>query len=211
MRKFLDLAGQRFEKLVALGIDEQRVRKNKKSQYWKCQCDCGRTTSVATSKLTHGEIKSCGCMRGNKSHNMSDTRPHNIWMGMRSRCNNPNTKNYKYYVGKGITYCERWETFEGFWEDMQEGYADHLTIDRIDSNGNYEKSNCRWATAGEQSRNRRNCIHLFFNGETKTVAELCDELGFNKKVLYARLKSGWSVEKALTTPTQKCNRLIKYA
>lgn len=205
MPKRLDLTGKRFGKLVAIEVDEQRAKESKKRRYWKCICDCGNISSVGADKLTNGFTKSCGCMMGHKTHNMSGTRPHNIWMSMRNRCKNSNTKDSGYYVEKGITYCEKWSSFDGFWEDMQEGYADDLTLDRIDSNGNYEKSNCRWATRAEQSRNRSFCRYLTFNGETKTLAEFCRQYGLNKTTVLKKVRLGWDATKILAEFSKKIN------
>jgi len=97
--------------------------------------------------------KSCLACRGeaSKTHSMSGTRPYNIWQGMRQRCNNPKRPKYHLYGGKGITVCDKWKTFEGFWEDNQDEYKDTLTIDRIDSKGNYEPDNVRWITHSQNS------------------------------------------------------------
>ena len=118
---------------------------------------------------------------------------------MRTRCKNPNFRAYHYYGGRGIKVCEEWEAFENFrdWA-LQNGYKEELTLDRIDANGNYEPSNCRWATRKEQSRNTRGVKIIEYNGVKKSIAEWAEDLGINYHTLYSRLTTlGWSAERAL--------------
>jgi hypothetical protein len=203
MSKTMDLTGHRYGKLTAI-----RYIGNIKSVgagcYWECLCDCGKTTVTSRKHLRSGTTTSCGCNlveRGKKgirtTHNMRNTRIYNIWSKLKSRCLNPKDKLYKYYGGRGITVCDKWLTFEGFWEDMQEGYSDELTIDRMDVNGNYENPNCRWATMKEQNRNRRTTRYLTYSGETKSVAYFAEKYNIDLGVLYWRLNKDWAIEKAL--------------
>lgn len=117
---------------------------------------------------------------------------------MKGRCNNKNDDRYTDYGGRGIKYDPKWEKFDGFWEDMEEGYADNLSLDRIDVNGDYTKENCRWATSKQQSRNMRNNVCLTFNGKTQTLPEWAEELGIKGSTLACRYKRGWSDERILT-------------
>lgn len=142
----------------------------------------------------------------NYKHGKRHTRIYDIWRSMRQRCYNPNTNRYKNYGGKGIKVCDEWrESFEAFYEwAMANGYADNLTIDRKDTNGNYEPNNCRWVTMKEQQNNRLNNHLETYNGETHTIAEWSEITGIKMCTLWARLKKyGWSIEKALTTATRK--------
>lgn len=142
----------------------------------------------------------------NTKHGMWQTRQYRIWVNMRTRCTNPKANNYHNYGGRGITYDPKWETFEGFWEDMQEGYSDELTLDRIDNDGNYCKENCKWITMKEQQNNRRNNHLLTHDGKTQTIAEWARELNVSPRTLVPRITTkGWSVEKGLTTPVKKYN------
>lgn len=119
-------------------------------------------------------------------HGLSHTPVYRAWANIKTRCNDTKAINYKYYGGRGIKICDRWLTFINFWEDMKESYKKGLTLDRINNNGNYEPSNCRWATMKEQTNHRRN-NHLFtFNGVTKTLAQWSEIMGINRETL--RLK-----------------------
>jgi len=109
------------------------------------------------------------------------------WSNMHTRCGNPKGKHYNRYGGRGIRICQEWRTFEGFLKDMQYSYAEGLQLDRIDNNGNYEKSNCRWTDSKTQCRNRNNNTFLTLNGETKTVAEWAEVSGLKSSTFRQRL------------------------
>ena len=116
---------------------------------------CGNVSEHRTQSLK--TKKSCGCathLKARTTHGKVGTREYQIWADMKHRCNNPNNPRYPRYGGRGITYTPTWESFESFWEDMKDTYQDHLTLDRIDNDGNYELENCRWATDAEQYANR---------------------------------------------------------
>lgn len=129
---------------------------------------------------------------------MRYTKTYKAWAAMLQRCNNPNTYNYCDYGGRGIKVCERWKFFENFFEDMGE-VPEGKSLDRIDVNGNYEPSNCRWATSSEQARNRRNNNFITYNGITKPLAEWAETLGISYSVLRTRLHRKWTIEEAFTT------------
>ena len=130
-----------------------------------------------------------------RSHNHSPT--YKVWAGMKKRCSTPSMTAYKYYGGRGISVCERWQSFSNFLEDMGEK-PDGSTIDRIDVDGNYEPLNCRWSDARTQSRNRRNAIVITAFGETKTLPEWVESSKLSYTTIYLRLKKGLNPELALT-------------
>lgn len=137
---------------------------------------------------------------GKTTHGMSRSRLWRIWNSMKQRCENPNAISYKYYGEKGISVCEDWTVFKNFcaWA-LNNGYAENLSIDRIDGNGNYEPSNCRWATNKEQ-QNHTSYNRLYtYNGETLNVMQWAEKTGLSPNMLYKRLLRGWDIEKALTT------------
>jgi len=209
MIKGENITGQKFGRLTAIKfIDSTRDYRYK----WECLCECGNKTIVSKSKLKNKWTQSCGCLQkdrareGQKTHGLSRTKFIKRWEGLNSRCNNPNNPRWRQYGGRGIKVM--WNSFEEFRDDMYESYLEHVkihgerntTIDRIDSNGNYSKENCRWATQKIQQRNRRNNRILTYKGETKVLVEWAEEYGISIYTLWARLNSGLSVEDALTKP-----------
>lgn len=144
---------------------------------------------------------------GNYVHGKSNTRLYTIWTGMKQRCFNPNNRAYIDYGGRGITVCDEWKNdFQAFYDwAIKNGYADNLSIDRKDVNGNYEPSNCRWATDTEQQNNKSDNRIIEYKGESKTIRQWADEKGMSWTALHSRLKKGWSIEKALETPVRKTN------
>ena len=198
-----DLKGLKFNRLTVINYDHKDASGK---SYWKCQCDCGNVVIVRSDCLTTGNTKACGCMlkemAGTKAkryltkHNLSKTRLYKIWKGMIYRCRH----NVKNYGERGVAVCDEWlHNFQSFynWSTIN-GYDDSLSIDRIDVNGNYEPSNCRWATILEQERNKTNTCYVVYNGKKTTLKELAEESGINYHKLWARInKLDWSVEKAV--------------
>lgn len=206
MSKLIDLSGQRFGRLTVI----ERAGSQWGHRTWKCVCDCGKVTIVTSSHLQNGMTTSCGCYQkqvakeANTTHALTKTRLHSIWANMIQRCTNIKASGYLDYGGRGITVCDVWRNdFKEFYDwALVNGYDDTMTIDRIDVNGNYCPDNCRWTTKLKQANNKRNNRMLTFGGSTHTLAEWSDITGIKQATLFARLKKGWTIERALTTPTK---------
>lgn len=157
MNQRVDLTGLRFGKWHVLGFSHSNKRG---VANWFAICDCGTERVVVGTNLSHGLSKSCGCSRTGgslRTHSMCKSRIYGIWSGMLQRCTNPRRDYYENYGGRGIKVCPEWFSFDTFYADMCPTYVPGLSIDRIDNNGDYEPSNCRWATDTQQSRSNRNC------------------------------------------------------
>ena len=139
-----------------------------------------------------------GMKNGNYKHGGKGTKLYEVWCSMKNRCNCPNTSHYIYYGGRGISVCDEWKSYPAFqkWA-LDNGYKDGLSIDRINNDGNYEPSNCRWVTQREQANNQRKTLKIEYMGKTKTLHEWAEYLGIQANTLYYRIyKLGWSVERA---------------
>lgn len=139
-----------------------------------------------------------------RTHGMSHTRLHNIWLTMRQRCEKPQCSTYHKYGVKGIKVCAEWRSFEVFrdWA-FANGYSENLTIDRIDPHGDYEPSNCRWATQKEQQNNRSNNVVLTYKGVTNQIGEWSEITGIPLRILYDRYYRGWDVDRIFEQPIRK--------
>lgn len=202
--KRVDVTGQRFGRLV---IVEFSHTDGPGRTYWICRCDCGKIKTILGASMNAGATQSCGCLAKERtsqactSHGQTNTRLYRVWRNMKSRCNCPSSNKYYNYGGKGVSVCEEWTPFEGFqkWA-LSHGYAADLTIDRFDGSGNYEPSNCHWATYKEQSNNTTQNHILEFNGMRKNLKQWSEFLGISYKALSERARRGWSANRALTTP-----------
>ena len=215
VKSIRDLTGQRFGKLIALEPIGQDKHKN---VIWLCRCDCGRTHEVVSRALVNGSTKSCGCYERGKfrnkqnveHHGGSDERLYRVWGGMLNRCYDKNRSEYPNYGGRGITVCEEWkESYAEFrrWA-LANGYDPELpgsecSIDRIDVNAGYCPANCRWVPMDEQLRNTQTTIHLDYRGRSITMREASEIGGITIKTIWARIKRGWSVERAIEQPARK--------
>lgn len=201
MSKAIDLTGQRIGKLVVLGRTERRGGR----VAWLCRCDCGNETVAITTSLATGRKKSCGCLQKErvsetfKKHGQYKTRLYKIWSNMLQRCGNPKNDSYSTYGAKSITVCDEWKDFDSFYAwAISNGYADNLSIDRIENGKGYSPENCRWATPQEQTDNRQCCRYVSHNGKTQTIKAWAKETGIPYQTLLNRFDKGWSVEVALT-------------
>lgn len=198
--KRLNLVGQKFGRLEVVSSTNNKDSGGR--YFWRCLCVCGKFKEVRGSDLKAGNVKSCGCLKlegNNLKHGQSVTREYQCWNSMMGRCYNSNNKRYKNYGGRGIKVCDRWHTFENFYEDMGKR-PKGLTLDRRDNSGDYCPENCRWATYTEQANNKRNSVWKEYRGETRTVAQWGRVLGIPKATLWDRLYNGWSIERAFSTP-----------
>lgn len=189
--------GERFGRLT--------VVKDLGRWHVECKCDCGAMKITNRKTLRNGDTKSCGCFHIDRikemfiKHGDTKTRLYRIWKTMRTRATNPNRTQAKDYVLRGITVCSEWSDYMVFREwALKNGYADSLTLDRINNDGPYSPDNCRWITYKEQCRNKRNTHVINYNGkEYRTIKDLCIGLGLSYRLVQRRLRVGWSVEDAI--------------
>ena len=202
------MVGKKYGRLTGIKRDGKDKTGN---ATWLFQCDCGKTIVTAGSRVRGGYTKSCGCLAKEKArelatglgyasatHHMSRTKSYNRWCAMLRRCENKNVSNYKYYGERGIKVCARWHSFENFWNDVKGKYDSNLELDRIDNNGDYKPSNCRWVSHTVQTNNSRSNRYISFRGEKMTISQWERETGIDRRTISERLDSGWSIKKALT-------------
>lgn len=213
----IDMTGKKINMLTVICRAES---KNGRTM-WHCVCDCGKELDVWYAHLKKGQY-SCGCSKNKrisdrlKKHGMSKTRLFKVWRHMRERCYYPFHKSYKYYGGRGISVCDEWLGEDGFinfynWS-IENGFdenADYMqcTIDRIDTNGNYEPSNCRFISIEEQCNNRRNNHWLEYQGERHTISQWSKLLEIPSSTLYKRTELGWTDGETLGFENKKGTRV----
>ena len=210
--KKIDITGERYGRLTVVKEDGKKG----KNLLWLCKCDCGRYIHAIAYNLKNGHTKSCGCFAKeiksevHSTHRGSSSRLFRVWQHMISRCSNKNVIGFKNYGGRGISVCEEWKkSYESFrdWSILH-GYSEKLSIDRIDVNGNYEPSNCRWVNAKVQANNKRNNRLLTYMGKTQTLSQWSEEVNIPSITIKARIdKYGWSIEDALS---KQLRRKIPY-
>lgn len=187
MAKVKDITGQRFGRLVAKELGGT-TRSNKR--LWVCECDCGATVSVVSSRLRSGHTQSCGCLKLERlvarstKHLMCDHPAYKAYHSAKQRCNYTKDKEWHNYGGRGIKFSL--PSFEVFWEKLGPLWYPGATLDRIDTNGHYELNNVQWATLSQQSRTRRKAIWITARGKTQHLCDWAVELGISYE--YARLK-----------------------
>ena len=199
MGKLIDISGGKFGKLTVINFYEIKDR----YAYWLCMCECGNQVITKGSNLKTGDTKSCGCLSTNFKHGMKHTRQYLTWSSMKNRCLNVNNQSYANYGERGITVCDEWLTFEGFWKDMSVGYDGNLTLERKDNSKGYCAENCKWATIKEQNNNKRSSIIISYNGVAKSLKQWAIDLSMNYQTLFTRFHSGWSIQRLIETPAIK--------
>jgi hypothetical protein len=214
LKKSKDLTGFRYGRLIVISTSH---RDKKGMLHWMCKCDCGVIKSVLGMSLLDGNTQSCGCLfieraiESRFTHRLSKTVEYKTWQNMITRCTNPNSNVYKNYGLKGIKVCDRWlHSFENFIADMGNKPTTKHSIDRINSKGNYEPSNCRWATRKEQDGNKTNSFLIEYNGQVRCLRDWSEYLNIKYVTLMARIKVyKWSLDKAFSEPVgQSKNKLI---
>jgi len=195
-----NISGKRFGKWVVLNYSHEADR----FKYFLCRCDCGNEKIIQSYTLIKGMSTSCGCPRyGDESngykHGKRRHRLYYIWNGMRQRCKNGKLDSYKNYGGRGISICKEWDnSFVSFYNwSISNGYSESLEIDRINNNGNYEPSNCRWATVIQQAYNRRNNVLLEYEGEKLSPKDMAKKYNVDIVLFRSRMYRGWNVERII--------------
>lgn len=206
--KINDLTGKKFGRLTVMeyiGIENHH-------SLWKCKCECGNEKVVGGNYLITGRTKSCGCYQLESiktrsiTHGLSNERLYNIWKNMLRRCENETNARYADYGGRGIYVCKEWHNIKVFvdWA-LKNGYADNLEIDRINNDGSYEPSNCKWSTRREQTLNTRRNVKITLNNETKTLTEWAEQYGFNVNTIQYRYYRGDRGERLFRPINHICN------
>lgn len=211
-----NLTGKTFNRLTVISYAGRDAFKKAE---WLCKCQCGNEKVIAGSCIKSGHTSSCGCAqleairKVSRTHGCNGksgkTREYNTWSCMIQRCVNPKYTDYHNYGGRGIKVCKRWRfSFENFLKDMGPR-PEGMSIDRKDNNKDYSPDNCKWATRTEQNNNRRDCRIIEYQGKRQTIAKWSRDVGLEEKCLRNRLNNyGWSVERALTTPSQRPKKTI---
>lgn len=202
----------RFGRLTIVGDGASPIDgRGKRQRTAICSCDCGKEADIYVGNLRSGAVQSCGCLQAEllaaRATKHGDTRgarwsrEYQCWAGMIQRCTNPNTKAFPGYGGRGISVCDEWRaSFEQFLADMGRKPTIHHSIERIDNDGGYEPRNCRWADKRSQMRNRRSTRTINWQGREVCLQDAAEEAGLPQSTLFNRLRLGWSVERAMTTP-----------
>lgn len=209
MARFIDISNQTFNRLTVIrpdGHDQWR------SQIWECVCICGNKTRLTGTAIRTNKVKSCGCLQveASTSHGMTGTPEYRSWVGMNARCYTLTNKRYPLYGGRGIGVCQRWrDSFEAFLADMGPRPSAGYSIDRIDNNGNYEPTNCRWATQQQQCNNRRTNVRYTAHGLTMTIAEWSRHLGIGIMTIRKRLIYGFSHDKVFSDKNVRYGSILR--
>lgn len=195
-----DETGKRYGRLVVIGYDHKQKNRG---FFWRCKCDCGKEVVVCGVELRRGDAKSCGCYARERFMKIVERKKENakyekpsrlrrIWGNMKGRCYYESSPSYKNYGARGIKVCDEWLKHSKPFQEwaLSNGYKDNLTLDRIDVDGDYEPSNCRWITQKEQMRNKRDTVYIEYEGEKRPLIDVCEELGVNPNTAFYRIRDG---------------------
>lgn len=208
MAKKLEIKpGEKFGKWTIIEEIAPKIISNKPRRMFRCQCECGNTGEVQLSCLRNGHSTSCGCEQKKRAsetqtkHGLAEKHPlYCTWKNMKKRCNNPNASEYESYGDRGISVCSEWlKDFKSFYDwSINNGWSRELTIDRIDTNGNYCPENCRWSTVEIQMNNMTKNHYVEYNGETFTLSTLAKHLNIPYNIVRYRLSNcKWNVEQLI--------------
>ena len=212
--------GKKFNMLEVIGVEKVDYSR---SLYFLCKCDCGKETHIRYDCVLKRNQISCGCIENvrkyidydGKEKSLHNMKLYPVWKTMNQRCYNPKNNKYRRYGERGIKVCEQWKEnnifgFENFnsWA-LENGYKEGLSIDRIDNNGNYEPSNCRWIDNKTQCRNKNNNIVVEYKGEKHCLKEWCEILNLPYTTIFLRIKRyNFSIERAFETPIRKSQKAL---
>lgn len=206
-----EMLGKKYGRLLITGF-ESEIKNGHYRTYLLCKCDCGADVRIRKDGVLNGAVVSCGCNKKEKAHfsglkhaqscithGMTKTRLFSIWRSMKARCYNKTCGGFQNYGGRGITVCDDWKnSFEKFrdWA-ISNGYKDNLSIDRINVNGNYEPSNCRWVTMLDQQSNKTTSHYITYQNKTLTLSQWSRELNIPTSTIYNRIRRGKSLGEIL--------------
>lgn len=199
-KNFIDISGEIYGKLKVISYAGKNKSSNSK---WLCVCECKNQKVVEATKLRNGHTKSCGCLKSSRE-GLSRTRIYRIWKCMLARCDNYENDNYYWYGFKGISVCDSWRDFKVFYDwSISNGYQEDLTIDRIDSNGNYCPENCRWISQKEQCNNVSSNHVIVYKNKSYSMAQFADLLGYDYWTVSNRIKLGWTPDEVASVEEVK--------
>lgn len=212
MKDYSYLIGKTYNHLTIIGVNGAPYKV-------QCECDCPNHTKVEVNyySLTSNNTKSCGCLarhnliKRNTKHGLRNHPLYGVWCSMKRRCNVPNSKSYKYYGGRGITYCKEWEEFKPFYDwSIVNGYEKGLEIDRIDNDGNYCPENCRWVTPKVNKNNMSTNVVLEYNGLKMNLKQWSDYLGIKYSTIVDRWERKYPIEKILSKEVRCSVKYVEY-
>lgn len=213
MKKILVSKGEKFGRLTVIS----EVARKLNSRAVLFSCDCGKLKEIRLQDVLLGKTTSCGCFnrenaaRRHTTHGRSKDPVYRVWASMVERCSDPACRYYPRYGGRGIEVCDEWLTFENFIRDMGERPKGETryTVERINNSLGYSKLNCKWATYVEQANNKSSNVMITFSGRTHNLTQWCKELNVPFKTMAHRLRSGWCIEEAFSTPYPSPHRVSR--